>query len=106
MYKKTDYLLLPYSTSAVYHNLTIRPKQSGVEEAAVIHHDTVCIVSTKSDSSQKARFIKCLSCTNEKYVQITQVILLVDYTMVEESIRLPKVKFVVRGEAEYRNYSR
>lgn len=78
MYKKSDYLLLPYSTSAVYHNLAVKWKLSGsgVEAAAVIHHDSVCIVptSSKQNPSPKTRFIKCLSHTNDKNVQITQVI--------------------------------
>ncbi|KAK7590104.1 hypothetical protein V9T40_001717 [Parthenolecanium corni] len=77
MYKKSDYLLLPYSTSAVYHNLAVKWKLSGsgVEAAAVIHHDSVCIVptSSKQNPSPKTRFIKCLSHTNDKNVQITQI---------------------------------
>jgi len=73
VFKKVDCITLPHSTSAVLNNLAVKTKYSRTEDAAVIHHDIVSVVSTKSSSTSKSKCILCAKFTNEKYIYVTQV---------------------------------
>lgn len=72
-YKKVDFILLPYSASAVINNLQVKSKYKRIEDVAVIHHDTVCVVPTKTYSSKKFKCIRCFKFSNENCIQVTQV---------------------------------
>ena len=72
-YKKVDCIVVPHSTSAVLNNLSVKTKYARTEDVAVIHHDIICVVSTKSSSANKSTCIMSAKFTNEKYICVTQV---------------------------------
>ncbi|XP_065215313.1 WD repeat-containing protein 54-like [Planococcus citri] len=74
MYKKVDCILLPYSASAVYNNLSVKSeKTKKTDTLCFIHHDTVCIAPTKASAQNKTKFVKCSKFNPDRSIHVTQV---------------------------------